>query len=93
MKQGDIAIVNIDNSNGKGLHWLLAIKDKGDLLMYDSYGQNIKNYNPNFKDLKIIQDREDAEQSFEPKETNCGQRAIASGLIYKKLGKDAFLKV
>lgn len=93
MKHGDIAIVNTDDNSGKGKHWLLAVKDKEDLLMYDSYGQNIKTYNPNFKNLKIVQDQKDAEQKFLPEERNCGQRSLANALVYQKLGRGNFLKV
>lgn len=94
MKHKNKAIVNIDNNNGKGLHWVLMIKDKNNLLAYDSYGNDIRNYNHHFIKLKnLIQDTKDREQEYEPIETNCGQRALASGKIYKLKGKGAFLKI
>ena len=93
MSSGQLAIVNTENNNEDGEHWVLFIKDNTDLLGYDSYGENIKKYNPNFKNLKIIQDMKDAEQKSIPIETNCGQRTLASAIIYKKYGRKAFLKI
>lgn len=93
MTSGQLSIVNTENSNEDGEHWVLFIKDGKDLLGYDSYGQDIKNYNPNFKNLKIIQDRKDAEQKLIPLEANCGHRSLSAGIIYKKYGRKAFLKI
>ena len=96
MAKGDIAVVNTDNSNGEGIHWVLAIKPNNtnnQFLFYDSYGKDVKTYNRYFEELKIIQDTKDREQKYQPYEKNCGQRAIASAMVYDKLGKDAFLKI
>lgn len=95
MEKGDIAVVNIDNSNGTGIHWVLAIKDGGvnQFLFYDSYGKNVKTYNDYFNELKIKQDTKDKEQNYGSQFRDCGQRTIASAMVYNKLGKGAFLKI
>lgn len=93
MKNGQLVVCNIDNSDNKGKHWILFLKDNNKLYGYDSYGQDIRNYNTHFKKLKIHQDFEDGEQKLEPYEKNCGQRSLGAGLMYKKYGVKKFLKI
>lgn len=93
-KKGDgkIYIVNTENSNQDGEHWLCFIDGEEGLLAYDSYGADIKKYNKLFKKIEFIQDRDDREQRYN-NEYNCGIRALASGIIYNKLGKECFLLI
>jgi len=93
MRDGDVCIVNSEDSNQDGAHWLCAIKDNGKLYMYDSYGTLIKDYNKNFKKIPIIQDMKDGEQKYVPLETNCAQRSLSSAVIYKKYGSGKFLEI
>lgn len=98
---GSIYIVNDENSDQGGSHWVSFIDDPHGLLAYDSYGQDIADYNPLFEKLEyapynLIQDRKDREQRFlnEPNpEYNCGPRALSAGIVYNNLGRDCFLMI
>jgi len=94
VKIGDnkIYVVNTENSNQDGEHWITFIDDEDGLLAYDSYGADIKKYNKLFKKLTFIQDMDDKEQRYN-NEYNCGLRALASGYVYKKFGRDDFLLI
>lgn len=89
-------IMNVDESNQKGSHWVSVIYNASTdtFLVYDSFGR------PSKKLLKIlnakiggkIKDSEyDSEQKI--KQSNCGQRSLASIIIYDMLGEGAFLKL
>lgn len=95
-KNGTIYIVNDENRDENGGHWLTFIDDPEGLLAYDSYGQDIIDYNPLFEKISFEQDRKDREQRFldeKNPEYNCGPRALSAGIVYKNLGKDCFLMI
>lgn len=91
MNNGDIIILNNQPNYMGGQHWLLFIKHNHKMYGYDSYGFNIRLLSPDFNNLHIIQDRKDGEQAL--KDRNCGQRCVASAMIYKKYGIQNFLKI
>jgi hypothetical protein len=80
-------IINTDDYAGK--HWVAFIKYKGENFMYDSFAEDINQYNPSFKALKFKQDRKDVEQSYV--ENSCGQNCLASIMIFKKYGPKKFM--
>lgn len=89
---GKCYIVNIQNSDQKGSHWIAFIDDKDELLAYDSYGTNIDKYNKLFKELIFREDTSDREQRYN-NEFDCGSRALAACITYKNLGKKCFLLI
>jgi len=93
MKDGNISVVNIDNHNQSGEHWVSFMKIGNKLYGYDSYGKNIKKYNPVFKKLKIIQDTNDGEQTLSFSDKSCGQHALIIWKIMENFGPKNFLMV
>ena len=90
-----VYVVNTENHNQSGQHWLCFIKyDNGKLLAYDSYAQNINDYNPLFKKLDYWQDRSDWEQDITDENMkNCGFNSLSAGMIFEKYGIDGFKSV
>ena len=87
------AILNLDNSNQSGSHWIaVALVDK-DLIVYDSFGRHHSKIIPNLKQEfrgRIKNTDMDAEQKKH--ETNCGQRSLAFLVFLQKYGvKNAML--
>ena len=39
-------IINTDDSSSPGTHWLALISNKGDTIVYDSFGRNLIEINP-----------------------------------------------
>lgn len=92
------AIVNLDNSNQPGSHWVaVAYDDKSnDLVVYDSFGRSSKKILPSIHEkyggsYKILDTDYDAEQKTN--EDNCGQRSLAFLSYFNKNGKDKSLKI
>jgi len=38
MKNGDTYVLNLDNSDGNGTHWVCLVKNKSTVLYYDPFG-------------------------------------------------------
>lgn len=84
MNGGQTAIVNTENSNQGGQHWLSAVKlNDGKLLMHDSYGSDIKKYNKLFRKLNFIQGHIPHQFGLQD---NCGQQALTSLEVFEKEG-------
>lgn len=89
IKELHMAIVNLDNSNETGSHWVSVCKDKkGIIWVYDSFGRRIHKILPSIygRGRKIKSTERDKEQGF--KETNCGARSLAFLRVFHKLGSD-----
>lgn len=95
---GKYLIVNLDESDLPGSHWVSLIGDEGKVLIYDSYGRDPKDIlgkfakKNKFRSTDIAQHGatdKDAEQGI--METNCGARCIAALILYNQFGKAAFL--
>lgn len=71
-------IVNLDNSDQPGSHWVACVRDTNGVLVYDSFGRNI----PLF--VNQINTESDPEQLLQ--EENCGQRCLAFLLVYDYYG-------
>lgn len=89
---GKIYIVNDENADKPGRHWMTFIQDPEGLLCYDSYAGDITKYNKIFKKLKYKEDRSDREQRYNT-DHDCGCRAMSAGISYKKLGRESFLTI
>lgn len=90
------AIVNLDNSDEFGSHWTAVGLNNGDLLFYDSFGRKASKILPSiFKGGKqVIDTEDDVEQDLNgKKESNCGQRSLASLVVLDQWGRDMFLKL
>lgn len=83
------AILNLDKSTKPGSHWIAVAFDKGDLLVYDSFGRKAKNIIPALKGA--IDSDLDAEQK--ESEDNCGQRSLAWLHVLDKHGRDAAMLI
>lgn len=75
-------IVNLDSQDKPGSHWVAIAKDKGKLMVYDSFGRTVTDILPDLHGA-IDVDR-DAEQSDQ--EENCGPRALAWLMMYDLFG-------
>lgn len=83
LKKGSMMIVNLDNSNEPGSHWIALCNDKR-VLIYDSFGRKKKEITPKHLVRSAKVTEKDKEQS--EKETNCGARCIAFLSVFDKLG-------
>jgi hypothetical protein len=79
-------IVNLDERESSGSHWIALAQDGGDLLVYDSFGRSIAIANGD-----VIHTENDPEQKMT--EMNCGQRCLAWLCVYHRFGGDAALLV
>ena len=70
-------VVNLDERESGGSHWIALAQDGGGLLVYDSFGRSVV-------DGDVIHTENDAEQSMV--ETNCGQRCLAWLSVYHRFG-------
>ena len=78
LKSTHSCILNLDNSDQPGSHWVAIYRSGNRLCCYDSFGRKAKHILPYVKirkGLKIIDSDLDAEQSIE--QENCGQRCLA----------------
>lgn len=91
MKNKQIAIVNLDDSSEPGSHWISIIKVKNKTYIYDSFGRKTFKILPELIQSGngvILETENDPEQC--KLEENCGQRCIASLMVYDKYGVDGF---
>lgn len=90
------AIVNVDDSNESGSHWLAIARDSsGKIIFYDSFGRPDKFILPSLGGSgqrgEIVDTDMDREQKI--KETNCGQRSLGWLLFFDKYGAKEALKI
>jgi len=86
-KLRSFAILNLDNSNQPGSHWIAVALDGKNLIVYDSFGRNHTKIIPNLKNEfrgKIHNTDLDPEQRKD--EFNCGQRSIGWLIFFQKYG-------
>ncbi len=93
LKNGDMAISNLDGSDSPGSHWVALAKDGGKTMVYDSYGRKSRRIIPSLhKGGRSAVDTDlDAEQNAVQK--NCGQRCLAALAVYQIYGKEGFMKI
>ncbi len=98
------AIVNLDDSNESGSHWVAIARDKESgkpsgakpkIIFYDSFGRPDKFILPSLGGSgqrgEIVNTDLDREQKI--KETNCGQRSLGWILFFDKYGAKEALKI
>jgi hypothetical protein len=94
MKDGDMAIVNVDTSDMPGSHWTSIVVQNGDTYFYDSFGRKAEKLIPSLLGLgkPIKEDKKGtAEQKVSQKD--CGQRSLAWLLIYENYGPEKALQI
>ena len=87
-------ILNLDKSNQSGSHWIAVVKDKNEIICYDSFGRKAKKIIPSLfssRNGKVIDTDLDREQHI--LETNCGQRCLSFLIFYDKYGKEKSLMI
>jgi hypothetical protein len=89
MDKGKYFIVNLDDSDEKGSHWIAVARRGKHLLVYDSFGRRLLKILPELldEDAIIIESEHDSEQK--DIEENCGQRCLSFLMVYDKLGYKA----
>ncbi len=98
MPIGKSCVANLDSHDEPGSHWISLYRDKGELLIYDSFGRKTIKILPKLHktqkggNLKIVEADRDAEQD-EDTEFNCGHRCIAWLQILYTHGKESALKI
>jgi hypothetical protein len=78
-------IVNLDNSDEPGSHWMACVRDTNGVLVYDSFGRNIP--------LFVNQINTESDQEQHIQEENCGQRCLAFLLVYDYYGFNIAKKI
>ncbi len=94
MNNGTYIIVNTDDSNGPGEHWMGLVKNKSNVVVYDSFGRKTIKILPEIYQSGngcIVESENDAEQK--ESEDNCGQRVLAAIYVYDKHGLQALKKI
>ena len=87
------AIVNLDNHNEKGSHWVaLCYTDDKEHLVYDSFGRRANKILKNKLEMfDVINSDLDREQSY--RESDCGARSLAYCIFHNIYGTEAALKI
>lgn len=89
------AIINLDNSNEPGSHWVAIAHADRKMYVYDSFGRKSTEILPDIfasgNGSNIIDTDYDAEQS--PKEMNCGARCLAFLILFKYYGSNMALLI
>ena len=89
-EKNGFSIINTDNSNGNGIHWVAIYQNNNKIYVYDSFGRYTTNILKEFhkkmtnKGYQVIDSKRDAEQS--DYQADCGLRCIAWLYIVKKYG-------
>ncbi len=96
LKRMQSCIINLDNSDKPGSHWIVVCRDnKKCLYFYDSFGRKPQNILPNllhrYNSYSINYDGKDKEQR--KNEENCGANCIAFICVYYELGPNFALKI
>lgn len=86
-KKQKYAIVNLDDSDEPGSHWVACAYDNGAVQLYDSFGRNAKQILPSLTaNHRVNNTDSDAEQ--DDTEENCGQRSLAWLILHALKGSD-----
>jgi hypothetical protein len=89
MSNNKYCIVNLDNSNEAGSHWIALVKNHDKVMIYDSFGRKTISILPNLVQSGngyIVESENDPEQKII--ENNCGQRCLSWLLVYDNYGFD-----
>lgn len=86
-KKTPYAILNLDNSNETGSHWVAIVKKGKEIIFYDSFGREDTKIIPNLKNSgngKILNTDKDAEQKIN--EYDCGARCLSFLVFHNEWG-------
>jgi hypothetical protein len=75
LRNGEMCIINTDDSKHNGTHWLSLIKFHDKIYCYDSFNRNYRKLSPYFANKKWIVANSFIDEAYP--EANCGQRALA----------------
>lgn len=90
LKPYECAIINSDQSNQSGTHWLTILQNPaGTLLKYNSFGDTQASVVVNISSA-LNADLDSEQKTIE---NNCGQRSIAWLLVYYLHGEDIALTI
>lgn len=86
-------IINLDDHDEPGSHWIGGVKQGNEAIIYDSFGRDTIDILPNIwnNNFNIIDVDDDAEQRIS--ENDCGPRSLAWLYVFDKFGKDAALLI
>lgn len=87
-KNNTCFIINTDRKGQAGIHWVAGINFKGHTYLYDSFGRSNLIF-PSLRNRKLIYTNPDKEQL--EYQTDCGQRCIASLLVFYHHGLSEYL--
>ena len=76
-------IINNKSDRSPGEHWIACVKYNNRMYAFDSFGRNVHKLSPYWKNKVIINANHERLQSY--KELNCGARAIAFLVTFKKI--------
>lgn len=93
LRNGDMAISNLDGSDGPGSHWVALAKTAGKTMVYDSFGRKARRIIPtlNKGGHSTVDTDLDVEQGKAQK--NCGQRCLAALGVFQIYGAKGFMKL
>jgi hypothetical protein len=84
-------IVNTDNSDGPGSHWVGLVKQDNDLYMYDSFGRKPRELSPEFNGKGYNPTNPNVEQDIQ--DNDCGIRTLTYLILSKQYGAKRVSKV
>lgn len=88
MKEGEMAIINNHVQGQPGEHWVGAVKSKGELVVFDSFGRDLKKFLPILhKQHKVLSTDRDRDQRWS--NDHCGQLSLSFLMLVKKYGIEA----
>ena len=80
-------ILNLDDHDMPGSHWIALARDKDSVWVYDSFGRPTQKILPDIgQTFKFFDVDYDAEQAA--RETNCGARSLAWLMVFDKFGAE-----
>ena len=97
LKMNQMAILNLDNSDEAGSHWVAICRDPKGTLFYDSFGRHFNTVGFDKKNWTNadLKDREQLSKILNDtiEQADCGQRCLAFMKTYKQLGYEMAKKI
>ncbi|MGL4759708.1 MAG: hypothetical protein ACRCXZ_10340 [Patescibacteria group bacterium] len=89
-ENGVFCIINTQNSNQSGEHWLGLFNDCGNVYIFDTYNRPYKSLNNHFKKYNWIQPNHEIMEA--KRDQDCGQRVLAFIATCMKFGAPLFFE-
>lgn len=89
INDNESCIVNLDDHDEDGTHWVALVRISDIIYFYDSFGRTYSNLLSGLNNgtLKVVNAERDAEQHID--ELNCGQRCLAFLYMVNQYGGDS----